>query len=152
AVPPPRHPEELFRVAVSDELHEPMRVANGSRAGDLRQRYGLAPAAMACRHRLLLGQTDDAHRRIDEDGARDDTVIYPLLRLARERIVGSDAAVLAPDRRSHLASGGLTDDVACGKDAGHVGTQGLVNDDLALLPQRDAHLFSMDGVGGGTPA
>src|SRR5207253_5337104 len=118
AVPPPRHPEELFRVAVSDELHEPMRVANGSRAGDLRQRYGLAPAAMARRHRLRFGQTDDAHRRIDEDGARDDAVIDPLLRLARERVVRSDAAVLAADRRSHLASGHQAEDVACSEDAG----------------------------------
>src|SRR5437879_2918235 len=129
-----------------------MSVANGSRARDLRQRYGLAPAAMTRRHRLLLGQTDDAQLRIDENGARHDAVIYPLLPLARERVVGSDAAVLAANRRSHLASGGPADDVACGEDAGHVGTQVLINDDLALSPQRDAHLFGMDGVGVGTPA
>ena len=133
--------EDLLRLRVDDDPHEPFRLALLARAADVRHRLGadeqLAPALA----RRAQRHSAPAERGVDVQGVGLDAVRDPA-RLTVEKVGGDDLVVVVGRVRERAAAVA----VAERPDRGHARAELVVDLHVAAVVDRDARALEAEVV------
>ena len=124
-----RHAEHFLGAGIGNHFNDARRIVDRARARHQRHPNSITPTIVPSRDRFLLGHSYSRDLGVGENRARDDAVI-DAARVACKCVVRGDAAILATDRRGHLAAHFAADHIAAGKNVRHVCAQEFIDADL----------------------